>query len=144
MITLAQAETFARRKHAGQIEKYGGTPYVSHLERVVALVDSDEAKTIAWLHDVLEDTDARESDLFMLGATNTQVNEVLVLTRDKQRWTYAEYIRVVRDQGDRVAFAVKIADLRDHLRPDAPPIPVELTERYKKALRSLLRAEREG
>jgi (p)ppGpp synthase/HD superfamily hydrolase len=54
-----QALLFAARKHAGQIRKGTGTPYVSHLLSVAALVleaGGDEDLAIAaLLHDVVED-----------------------------------------------------------------------------------------
>lgn len=54
-----QALLFATRKHAGQIRKGTGTPYVSHLLSVAALVleaGGDEDLAIAaLLHDVVED-----------------------------------------------------------------------------------------
>jgi (p)ppGpp synthase/HD superfamily hydrolase len=54
-----QALIFATRKHAGQIRKGTGTPYISHLLSVAALVleaGGDENLAIAaLLHDVVED-----------------------------------------------------------------------------------------
>jgi (p)ppGpp synthase/HD superfamily hydrolase len=54
-----QALIFATRKHAGQIRKGTGTPYISHLLSVAALVleaGGDEDLAIAaLLHDVVED-----------------------------------------------------------------------------------------
>jgi (p)ppGpp synthase/HD superfamily hydrolase len=54
-----QALRFATRRHAGQIRKGTGTPYVSHLLSVAALVlesRGDEDLVIAaLLHDVVED-----------------------------------------------------------------------------------------
>ncbi|MGA9039108.1 MAG: HD domain-containing protein [Terriglobales bacterium] len=54
-----QALVFATRKHAGQIRKGTGTPYVSHLLSAAALVleaGGDEDLAIAaLLHDVVED-----------------------------------------------------------------------------------------
>ncbi len=58
-----QALVFATRKHAGQIRKGTGTPYVSHLLSVAALVleaGGDEDLAIAaLLHDVVEDCGGR-------------------------------------------------------------------------------------
>jgi (p)ppGpp synthase/HD superfamily hydrolase len=54
-----QALIFATRKHAGQIRKGTGTPYVSHLLSVAALVleagGEEDLAISALLHDVVED-----------------------------------------------------------------------------------------
>ena len=53
---VRKAEDIARMAHAEQVDK-AGQPYIGHIERVAARVTSDEAKCVAWLHDVLEDSD---------------------------------------------------------------------------------------
>jgi (p)ppGpp synthase/HD superfamily hydrolase len=54
-----QALIFATRKHAGQIRKGTGTPYISHLLSVSALVleagGGEDLAIAALLHDVVED-----------------------------------------------------------------------------------------
>lgn len=50
------AEDIARKAHAGQVDK-SGKPYIGHIERVAARMTSDEARCVALMHDVLEDTD---------------------------------------------------------------------------------------
>jgi hypothetical protein len=52
------AERIARVAHAGQKEESTGDDYIHHVERVAALVDGDDAKAVAWLHDVIEDNPA--------------------------------------------------------------------------------------
>ena len=63
-----EAMMFAREKHQGQIRKYTGEPYFNHLAEVVAIsmsvgwhaaiIHPDRFMAVAWLHDVVEDTDA--------------------------------------------------------------------------------------
>ena len=55
MSTLEKAIELAANYHAGQTDR-GGTPYILHLLAVMMAVDGIEAKTIAVLHDILEDT----------------------------------------------------------------------------------------
>jgi (p)ppGpp synthase/HD superfamily hydrolase len=64
------AREYAAAAHAGQL--YGdGDPYTVHLAAVVAIAaefagpgdDLDHVESVAWLHDVLEDTDTDYSDL---------------------------------------------------------------------------------
>jgi len=60
---IEEAKLFAVEAHGNQ--KYGSKPYVVHLEAVVGNLEkySDEAKIIGFLHDVVEDTSATESDI---------------------------------------------------------------------------------
>lgn len=123
------AERIARQKHAGQTEESTGDEYIRHIERVVALVEG-EAKAAAWLHDVIEDTDTTAEYLLSAGISDRTVRAVLLLTRIKETETYAAYIERLNDSGDAVAIRVKIADLKDHLRPNCPP---RLRPRYENA-----------
>jgi len=132
------AEQIARKAHEGQVEKWGGHPYVQHLERVVALVDSPEAKEVAWLHDVLEDSDLTHRDLEKAGIAPAIADAVLLLTRGSE--TYAEYIETLRAKRNLLALVVKIADLQDHLRDETlDRLPVSMRRRYERALHTLMR-----
>lgn len=57
-----KAVIFATQKHAGQVRKFGSTPYILHPLEVAVIVSTltDDENTIAAgvLHDTVEDTDA--------------------------------------------------------------------------------------
>lgn len=128
------AERIAREAHAGQKEQSTGEDYIRHIERVVSLVDSDEEKVVAWLHDVLEDCPQWTAGrINKEGIQPALVLSVVWLTRSRFD-EYAIYIERIRTSGDARAIAVKIADLRDHLRPNCPE---SLRPRYVKALAAL-------
>lgn len=56
MTAVTVAESIASLRHAGQTDK-AGQPYIGHVSRVAANVSGDhDAETVAWLHDVVEDT----------------------------------------------------------------------------------------
>jgi len=133
----AIAERIARQAHAGQTESSTGDDYIHHIERVVALVDGEDAKTVAWLHDVIEDTDVSYGELRRAGLPQHIITAVQLLTREDP-YEYADYIEVIRGAAGSVhgdlALAVKVADLRDHLRPNCPS---GLRARYEKALKRL-------
>src|SRR4051812_36890220 len=141
------AERIARHAHAGQTEQSTGGDFMRHVERVVALVDGDDAKAVAWLHDVLEDTDVTEGELARAGVSQTVIDAVRVVSRgvNHDGRTYAEYIEGIRRTANPLALAVKIADLRDHLRdqsseaivPEWPQKMARLRPRYEKALAQL-------
>ena len=104
---------YAARKHAGQLRK-DGTPYIAHPEAVAEQFNyGDKAKTVAILHDVLEDTDATEEEIWLLGCDDEIVNAVKALTHDKNALTYMEYIKSI--SGNPIARMVKLADLRHNL-----------------------------
>jgi (p)ppGpp synthase/HD superfamily hydrolase len=134
-IETLRAETIARLCHAGQIEESTGDPYIRHVERVVAMVDWP-AKPAAWLHDVLEDCEAvNPESLLAAGISQSTISSVICLTRASYSdrcggETYAHYIDRLKASGDAVAIEVKIADLRDHFRPNCPP---RLRPRYEAA-----------
>lgn len=125
------AERIAREAHAGQREESTGDDYIHHIERVVALVEGDQAKAVAWLHDVLEDTPLTVADLRCAGISAPVVIAVELLTRTPPYDNYAQYIDNIRDAGNPLALEVKLADLRDHLRPNCP---ARLRSRYERAL----------
>jgi hypothetical protein len=59
---LERAESLARRLHSEQFDK-SGAPYSEHCRRVAAKLGETQSKTVAWLHDVLEDTEMDEGAL---------------------------------------------------------------------------------
>ena len=109
------AETIARRGHEGQTRR-GGAPYISHPERVARRVAGDpEAEAVAWLHDVLEDTDETEESLLAAGIPENVVEAVRTLTKSGDL-EYLEYLEQVRQNP--LARKVKIADMLDNLSDD--------------------------
>lgn len=66
---VAAARAFAARVHGEQKRKYSDEPYVMHLESVVGILQqhgvvSPAVLAAAYLHDTVEDTDARMQDVF--------------------------------------------------------------------------------
>ena len=107
---VKKAEAIARAAHAGQVDK-SGKAYIGHVERVTARVKSDEEKCVAWLHDVLEDTQALtvEDMRCMFGAAIT--DGVLSVTH-RAGESYEEFVR--RAGANPLGRAIKIADLIDN------------------------------
>jgi hypothetical protein len=126
---VVRAEAIARALHFGQTDK-AGDPYIEHVERVVASVFSDECKAVAWLHDVVEDTQVSCAALLAAGIPTVVVDAVRVLTKPYGE-PYLKYIDSIKASGNPLAFVVKVADLRDHLRANCPE---SLRERYMAAL----------
>lgn len=113
MSNLYRAIKIAYEAHAGQVDK-GGNPYIDHPLRVMASVETEEAKIVAVLHDVLEDCPGYTADTFrQAGFSEEIVAALLLLTKipsDKE--LYLDYI--ARIGKHRLAAKVKLADLLDN------------------------------
>lgn len=107
---VKKAEEIARKAHAGQVDK-SGRPYIGHIERVANRVASDEAKCVAWLHDVLEDTDVLpEADLRRIFGEEIADGVLSVTHRENE--SYEDFVR--RASVNRLGREVKVADLIDN------------------------------
>lgn len=109
---MALAEEIARKAHEGQTRWDGIEPYINHPKRVAEQFRDEVSKTVAWLHDVVEDTDTTLDDLRGYGFSQIILDAVDAITR-KRGQMYLEYILTVR--GNWVARWVKQADIRDNL-----------------------------
>ena len=97
--------------HRDQKDK-AGKPYFGHLARVSMACDSDAAKIVALLHDVIEDTDLTPDKLEEMGISEFIVVAVVCLTR-KPEESYDDFIK--RLAPNPIAREVKIADLEDNM-----------------------------
>lgn len=116
---VAKARTLAERAHAAQVDKVG-RPYVEHLTRVAAAVAEHPvspglAQAVAWLHDVIEDTELGEVDLMAAGMPRVVVEAVEAITHRPHEPRVDYYLRV---QANPLALAVKLADVIDNSDPE--------------------------
>jgi (p)ppGpp synthase/HD superfamily hydrolase len=125
-MNAAVARNIAHSSHVDHRDR-NGYPLVEHVERVAASVSPD-ARTIAFLHDLLERTDTSLDDLRAQGLTATELAALDLLTRGADESYEAHSLRIALASGPaaRVALEVKLADLDDHLNsgpvpPGAPP-----------------------
>jgi (p)ppGpp synthase/HD superfamily hydrolase len=130
MSVATLAEEIAREAHKGQLDKQG-QPYIDHVARVAGAVEGEHVKAVAWLHDVVEDGHFDYDDLFKFGLPFSVTMRVFTLTRRKGEESYDEYIRRV-SLASASTIRVKLADLRDNLRPC--PNAERLYARYHKAI----------
>jgi guanosine-3',5'-bis(diphosphate) 3'-pyrophosphohydrolase len=132
-VTVEQAVEIAARALAGVEDKHG-EPVLLHVLRVVVAVPP-EARVVAALHDVLEDSDVTAEDLEL---PEPELEAVKLLTRGEDE-PYEEYIeRIATAEGEagRLAQVVKLADLRDNLGRLTPELE-HLRPRYEQAIRRL-------
>ena len=150
MSDLAErASALAKEQFAGKKDKSGVDYFEGHLCSVATLVESDEEKAVAYLHDLLEDTDYPEEKLRQKFGDKI-ADAVLLMTHRKKLLAegYLEYIQSLNDSGNELAITVKIADLTnnsDYTRLGAET-PDQLSEKdrrrwekYQKALPILKR-----
>lgn len=117
MPTLEFTEQLVRLKFAGQTDD-AGVPMADHMMRVWQRVQhlDEDTQHVAWLHDIIEDTDVHGGDLFDMGYSEDVVTAVLLLTKP-DKMPYADYIDHLISSGDRRAITVKLADNADNTDP---------------------------
>lgn len=137
---LENAIIVAANAHKGQTDK-GGQPYILHPIRVMFGCKSLEEKTVAMLHDALEDTPLTAADLTDAGFPSEVVEAVVCLTKEEGE-EYDTYIE--RVCMNRLAALVKLADLSDNMDLKRLPEPTERDfrrlERYVRAKRRIAQA----
>ena len=97
--------------HFRGIKDKSGSPYVLHCIRVMMTVDSIDAKMVAVMHDLVEDTPMTLEQLREKGFSDAVVNGVKLVTHEEDV-TYSDYIVAIKDNP--LATEVKLADLKDN------------------------------
>ena len=107
-----------------------GQPYMYHMERIAAAIEKerdkkcadkesslclyyDKAIAVAFLHDIIEDTDCTEEILYEKGFDKEIVTAVIAITRRKDEQYYFDFID--RANKNDIARLVKIYDLEDNM-----------------------------
>ncbi|MCW6682250.1 GTP pyrophosphokinase [Aerococcaceae bacterium NML160702] len=133
---LELALNIAKKAHADQIDK-AGQEYILHPIHVASLVDTTEAKAVALLHDVIEDSNYTAGALLREGLPYEVVEAVEVLTK-KSSESYDEYLNKLKD--NELARVVKIADLTHNSDlTRLPNITFKDLERQQKYRQAILR-----
>lgn len=136
---LAMAIELAALKHKGQKDK-AGAPYILHPMSVAERVSTLEEKIVAWLHDIVEDTDVTLVDLENLGFSRKIVEAIRCITKTSKE-TYEEYLYKVR-QND-IARDVKLSDLKHNMSVSRLQTPTKRDfnriRKYKRAYEFLVK-----
>ena len=132
-----RAYEIAKKAHLGQVDK-AGEDYIKHPEKVASFVKTDEEKAVAYLHDVIEDTELTLEDLYEYGFSKEVIEAVDIITK-KRGEDYQSYLNSVKK--NKLARAVKLADLRhnsDLTRlTKVTEKDIERKEKYQKAINFL-------
>ena len=115
-----KARDFAIKAHGGQM--YGSLPYTAHLDAVATIVKEygEAAEVIAYLHDVVEDTDveldeiASEFGAFVSGCVAIVTDEPGASRKERKIKTYQKMSHVSGEE--ELALLVKAADRLANVR----------------------------
>ena len=129
------AQLMAERLHTGDCED-DGVPVIAHVRRVASRTPAD-ARSVAWLHELLEFTAVTEEKLLQEGLTSDELRALRLLNRtidtrsDRVYLAHLELIARAAGRSGDLARMVKIADLEDRcvhprVRPDGWSPPYEL------------------
>ena len=141
-LNVAQTLSFIKQAHSDQL--YGKLPYWRH-PRAVALTGkkvfgskfNSNAVKVAFLHDVVEDTDVGLEELSKLGFDPAVVEAVGLLTKDKSL-SYRQNIERIINSGNPLAMMVKYADNYENYTGDKSDWdPKRASSSQKKYLASL-------
>lgn len=113
-VMFEKAVILASQVHQGQRDKLG-KPYILHPIAVASLVNDFELKTIAMLHDTIEDTWVTAEYLLNYGFTKEIVEAVEGVTNPKDG-DYEAYLRKVKSNPK--SRLVKLADLAHNTSPE--------------------------
>lgn len=118
------ARNIAHSIHGDQRDRSGGL-LVDHLERVAATVPLD-ARPVAYLHDALEHSGTQLSELEREGLSPTELAALELLTREPGESFEVHALRIAYAKGPkgRLARAVKLADIDDHVAHDEERLPL--------------------
>ena len=143
MADLERALQIAVRAHAGQKDK-NGEAYIFHPLRVMGRCVSPDAKIVALLHDVVEDTEVTAEQLKEEGFSAGVLAAVKLLTHATEI-SYDDYVSAMLSNP--TAVEVKIADLEDNsdIRrlKSVDEKGIERLRKYRKAYQ-ILTAHRDG
>lgn len=128
---LDQAVILATQAHAGQTSQ-DGEPYIVHPLRVMLELKDEDARIVAVLHDVVEDTAVNLADLEAEGFPRDVILAVEAISR---KWDEPYETYMARVALNPLAVQVKLHDLMDNWRllDTLAPERAEIwRERYKK------------
>ena len=93
-------------------KRRSGKPFIEHPMAVSSQFYDEMMKSIAILHDVIEDTNLTDDKLLVIGVDKEVVDVVMILTK-RQDEPYKDYImRIIKNEK---AILIKIEDLKHNL-----------------------------
>ena len=113
MSLLENAIAIAVEAHQGQKDN-AGHPYILHPLRVMFRVESEDERTVAILHDVVEDHgDVWSVDKLRQSGFPQRILDALDCVTKRKGETYEQFVE--RSASNPIALRVKLADLEDNM-----------------------------
>ena len=125
-----RAYALAQKAHAGQTRKDKKTPYFEHVKEVASRVSGWDLKTVAILHDTIEDTKVTALSLLDEGFPKQIVDAVVALTKPKDCKNYLAEVRR-KILPNKLARVVKISDNYANMRDRVSEWPKSAKARRK-------------
>jgi (p)ppGpp synthase/HD superfamily hydrolase len=125
-----RAYALAQNAHAGQTRKDKKTPYFEHVKEVASRVSGWDLKTVAILHDTIEDTKVTALSLLDEGFPKQIVDAVVALTKPKNCKNYLAEVRR-KILPNKLARVVKISDNYANMRDRVSEWPKSAKARRK-------------
>lgn len=137
----AQAEAFARKHHEGQVDKLG-VAYIFHVADVASRISeaNEYVVAIAWLHDVVEDTEATLNEIEQMFGARVR-DGVDAMTKRAGEDYFVDYLPRLMKNPD--AVTVKVVDASHNLakvpllRERDPLRASSLEKKYREVLSML-------
>lgn len=137
-MNLERAIAIATEAHTGQTDK-AGAPYILHPLRVMRAQDSDDARIVAVLHDVVEDCPGWTFERLQAEGFSAAVIDALRMVTKIDGEPYEDFVK--RAAGNPISRAVKLADLQDNMDmsriANVTEKDLERVDKYRKAVASL-------
>lgn len=134
---INRALALSKKAHDKQVDK-AGVDYIQHPIYVASLVETEYEKTVALLHDVVEDSNISLLDLKEMNFPSEVVEAVALLTKDKTI-SYQAYLEKIK--GNEIARKVKLADLTHNSDIsrliDITPADEKRIQKYRQAIKYL-------
>jgi (p)ppGpp synthase/HD superfamily hydrolase len=139
VMSVTEARELAVRAHQDQRDR-DDSFHINHVARVAEGAPRQDAyQRVAWLHDVIEDSDI-DAEQLRLRLPEAELEAIRLLTHD-EGMAYQDYIDLIvaaDGEAGTLARAIKEADMLDNLRRCALARD-EAVEQYGRALVSLWR-----
>lgn len=133
MITIEDALRIAIEAHEGQ-KDLDGNPVILHPMTVAIAGRNREEQIAGLLHDVVEDSGITFEELIRRGVDENIVDALRLLTHDKNKMTYEEYVEQIASSGNDIAIHVKYNDLCHNLQRGRAGSHWSIVAKHEKAL----------
>lgn len=133
MITIEDALRIAIEAHEGQ-KDLDGNPVILHPMTVAIAGRNREEQIAGLLHDVVEDSGITFEELIRRGVDENIVDALRLLTHDKNKMTYEEYVEQIASSGNDIAIHVKYNDLCHNLQRGRAGGHWSIVAKHEKAL----------